>query len=772
MDRLPAQRVAFLEEACRGDAELRREVKSLLVSDVEASGFLEKPAAALTSLAPGASGEPLTGRRISAYQILREIGHGGMGAVYLAMRADDAFRKQVAIKLIHPSMATDAIQHRFRRERQILAQLDHPHIAKLLDGGTTEDGLPYLVMDYVEGLPIDVHCDTYCLPVVERLRLFRTACAAVHNAHQRQIIHRDLKPSNILVTAAHVPKLLDFGIAKVLAPELSTQFLSATNQGQRPMTPGYASPEQVLGEPITPVSDVYSLGVLLYVLLTGHHPYRVQSYTPQAMERAVREEEPQKPSLVISQVVNVSGGDDATRIARTPESVSRTRGARPDALRRQLAGDLDNIVLMALRKEPGRRYASAEQFSEDIGRHLEGRPVLARPDTVAYRTSKFIRRNRARVIEGIVLAVVALALLAGGMYWQARRLRILNSPMQSLEAVYLAKGYAGNPALIQSRFGKQGDFELVVPLATGGLAHYRCDNDNPARPWSKPTIFGGTLGPVDAVALIQSNVSGTKGGPGNFEVIARVGSRLVHFMRADRAPFPWWGSSRPVVSAEACGSPALIQSRFGPAGDFELVFPLCSGGIAHYRRDNGVTGGWIGPVVFATKWGRVDGVTLIQSNFSYTKGPGHLELVARIGDQLWLAFRLDSEPFAWRVWDIPFASGVAGTPALIQGRFGVHGDFELVVPWAAGGLAHFTRENDSGSLLWTAPVIFGQSLGHVDAVTFIHSTLSQTGGPGHLEVIARVGKRLVGFWRDDAPPFAWHEGHPPAFLQGGTEKGR
>jgi len=421
-DRQPNQRGAFLDEACARDPELRSEVESLLAHDKPGEEFIEKPVYEVAAeLVPDELIESMVGRRIGPYQVLREIGHGGMGAVYLAMRADDEYQKQVAIKLVKRGMDTDAILRRFRNERQILANLDHANIAKLLDGGTTEDGLSYFVMDYVEGLPIDVYCDTHRLPTVERLKLFRTACSAVQYAHQRHVVHRDLKPTNILVTAEGVPKLLDFGIAKLLNPELSAQTIEPT-AGPRPMTPDYASPEQVRGQAITPASDVYSLGVMLYELLTGHRPYHLKSRTPEEIQRVIGNQEPEKPSSVVGRGsltrplrATLSQRDRGPiQPLRSPLPVGEGPGVRGKAdgrteLRRRLGGDLDNIVLMALRKEPERRYASVEEeFSEDIRRHLEGLPVIARKDTLGYRSTKFIKRNKA----GVIAALTMLVLLA------------------------------------------------------------------------------------------------------------------------------------------------------------------------------------------------------------------------------------------------------------------------------------------------------------------------------------------------------------------------
>jgi tetratricopeptide (TPR) repeat protein len=342
-------------------------------------------------------------RRIGAYRILRELGHGGMGTVYLAARADDQYQKRVAIKTIRGLDSEEILKH-FRRERQILAALDHPNIARLFDGGSTEDGLPYFVMEYIEGEPIDSFCDERKLPVQERLRLFQGVCAAVQFAHSNLVVHRDLKPKNILVDAQGVPKLLDFGIAKLLNPEVSGDAATGTALA---MTPEYASPEQMRGRPITTATDVYSLGVVLYELLTGHRPYGRDARDSLELLRAVCEEEPERPSTAVGRTERRTLPSGAVQTT-TPESASRTREGTPEKLRRRLRGDLDNIVLMALRKEPQRRYRSVEALSEDIRRYLKGRPVTAHKATVWYRTGKFVRRNAVGV--GAAAAVFLLAL--------------------------------------------------------------------------------------------------------------------------------------------------------------------------------------------------------------------------------------------------------------------------------------------------------------------------------------------------------------------------
>ena len=368
------------------------------------------------------------GGRLGPYRLIREIGQGGMGTVYLGVRADDAFQKRVAIKVLKRGMDTESIVRRFRHERQILASLEHPFIASLLDGGSTPDGRPYFAMEYVEGQPIVEYCDRQGLDTAARLELFRDVCTAIQYAHQNLIVHRDIKPANVLVTADGTPKLLDFGIAKLLNPELAGQTLAPTAPGLQLMTPEYASPEQVRGEAVTTASDVYSLGVLLYELLAGRLPYRLTSRAPADIVRIVCESEPVPPSTAITSLEPQPAGDalpggDARHDSGTASKTNRRLTVDVDRLRRRLAGDLDTIVLKALSKEPPRRYASVDQFSEDVRRHLEGLPVIARKDTWGYRTTKFVRRNRV-VVAGVVATFAALVAGVIGTTWQARAARI------------------------------------------------------------------------------------------------------------------------------------------------------------------------------------------------------------------------------------------------------------------------------------------------------------------------------------------------------------
>ncbi len=399
-----AERSPYLERVCAGDPELRAEVESLMRSHEQAgSAFLENPAVDLLNKASAEIPSARVGRRIGAYQAVEEIGHGGMGEVYRAVRADGQYKKDVAIKLVRVGLGSTVVLERFRHERQILASLDHPNIARLLDGGTTDDGVPFLVMELIEGKPIDQYCDEHSLNITRRLKLFAQVCGAVQYAHQHLVIHRDIKPSNILVTPEGDPKLLDFGIAKIVDPAKENETTL------HPMTPEYASPEQVRGAPITTSTDVYSLGVVLYQLLTGRSPYPGDTTIPHELARAICDVEPGRPSAVISRIEN----KDAEV---TPEAISRTREGSPQKLERRLSGDLDNIVLKAVRKEPERRYGSVEQLAEDIRRHLEGLPVAARPDTWRYRGAKFVSRHRAGVLAATAAVLALLCALAATLY--------------------------------------------------------------------------------------------------------------------------------------------------------------------------------------------------------------------------------------------------------------------------------------------------------------------------------------------------------------------
>ncbi len=406
------ERDAYLQSSCSGDRELRAEVERLLLRHEQAGDFLESPV--LPDANESAAG--LAGRQIGPYKMLRELGSGGMGVVYLAVRTDDVYHKEVAVKLVWPGMQRAEIIRRFKRERQILGALEHPNIARLLDGGATEEGWPYVVMEYVDGQPITDYCTAQQVSIEDRLRLFRDVCAAVEYAHRKSIIHRDLKPSNIFVTKEGVVKLLDFGIAKLLTPEGRIEPATLTQTALNLMTPEYASPEQIRNEEITAASDVYSLGVLLYELLTGVRPYRIKSFLPHEISQAICEIEPEPPSHRIAELARLQ-----------PFSLYTD----PKKLRRQLTGDLDNIVMKALEKDAVQRYPSAGQFSQDIWRYLVGEPVTARHLTIRYRASRFVRRYKALVAA---TGFVILTLSAGILFslWQVRRTESLARQNQRL----------------------------------------------------------------------------------------------------------------------------------------------------------------------------------------------------------------------------------------------------------------------------------------------------------------------------------------------------
>ncbi|HYP07106.1 MAG TPA: protein kinase [Bryobacteraceae bacterium] len=420
LDLEPKQRAAYLVETCGEDTLLREEVTELLASyDDAGDEFLDRPTGETSALEAFArSADPLVGKQVGPYKIVDEVGHGGMGSVYKAFRADDPKQQPVAVKIIRSGMSTEYVVRRFKHERQALAALDHPNVAKLLDGGVTEDGLPFFVMEHIDGRPIDAYCDENRLSIEARLRIFQQICSGVQAAHDRRIIHRDIKPGNILVDESGCPKLLDFGIAKILDPELSTQTMDPTATVLRLMTPEYASPEQVCGEPVTAASDVYSLGVLLYELLTGHRPYRVKRRSAHEIAKVICDSEPDRPSTAVGRTEVVTRGMNPA-VTLTPDAVSRVRGANVEELRRILAGSLDSIILMALRKEPARRYKCASDMRDDIGRYLEGRAISARHDTWFYRASKQLRRNRKLVLVGSLAMMLGTGAMIAWDYFRS-----------------------------------------------------------------------------------------------------------------------------------------------------------------------------------------------------------------------------------------------------------------------------------------------------------------------------------------------------------------
>ena len=419
----PDERIPFLVQACGGNEHLRREVESLLASHDTAGSYLEDVVSCAEQSLSGhqrAQESSFIGRVFGDYRLIKILDSGGMGAVYLAARADKEFEKRVAVKLVKGGVVDRESLRRFLLERQALAHLEHANIARLIDGGTTEDGMPYLVMEYVEGERIDRYCAHHARSVRARLEIFLDVCDAVHHAHRHLVVHRDLKPANILVTREGTPKLLDFGIAKILGPKL------VRTTTERLFTPEYASPEQLEGRAVTTATDVYSLGVLLYELLCGTRPFEASALPTPELVRAICDEEPLRPSARLV-------GEDGART------------------RRRIAGDLDNIVLMALRKEPERRYGSVEQLATDIRRHLDGLPVSARKDTFRYRTEKFVRRNKAIVLTTSLLILTFVAAwirerktLAREREQTAQKGRLLSTSMEMLETFpFIIQGSQG-----------------------------------------------------------------------------------------------------------------------------------------------------------------------------------------------------------------------------------------------------------------------------------------------------------------------------------------
>lgn len=411
----PRQRQLFLAGECAEDSALRAEVASIIAGDDSAAAILDMTLAeAFPELFEADHARSLLGLRVGAYELVRVIASGGMGSVYVAQRADGQYEQEVAVKLINHRMASQAAIRQFLVERQTLARLAHPNIARMLDGGLAEDGMPYLVMEYVVGKPIDRYCKERKLPTETKLRLFRTVCSAVHYAHRHLVIHRDLKPGNILVTADGEPKLLDFGIAKLVTPAGIPDASDLSSSETRILTPEYASPEQLRGEPVTTATDIYSLGVTFYEVLTGHRPHRLKGLTPDRIQQIVCEREPAPPSTVVQGAEQVP---TATGVG--PASFRKGHTVKSSRLYRELVGDLDAIVLKALHKKPDHRYQSAEQLSEDLRRHLDHQPITARSGSLRYRTAKFIRRNRVAFIAAMAVLVSLLAGLTGTA-WKAR----------------------------------------------------------------------------------------------------------------------------------------------------------------------------------------------------------------------------------------------------------------------------------------------------------------------------------------------------------------
>jgi serine/threonine protein kinase len=434
----PSKRKEYLEQANLDD-DVLKEVESLLGFEEEAAAAFNLSAVEFSKdfVDDDDSESPIIGQEFGVYKVVRELGFGGMGSVYLAERIDGKFKQKVALKLLKREMNTSTLRRRFEQERDILASLEHPNIARLLDAGTTEDKIPFIAMEYIEGSPIDEYCQEQNLSLNERLDLFRKVCLAVNFAHRNLVVHRDLKPSNILVTKDGTPKLLDFGISKIINREFeSVNLATVTKMGV--MTPSYASPEQLRGKSVTTATDIYSLGVILYELLSGQRPFQAEEGDISKIQLAVLEDDPPLPSFLMESVSEkLKQLSDSKTIVEEFENpglgeatvpledvtkrnvLQETRPQRIQIKPQYLKGDLDNIILKSLQKEPERRYSSAENFSEDIRRHQEGKPVTARPDKFSYRAGKFIKRNRLGVIAGSLILLVIIAGIMATL-WQAR----------------------------------------------------------------------------------------------------------------------------------------------------------------------------------------------------------------------------------------------------------------------------------------------------------------------------------------------------------------
>jgi eukaryotic-like serine/threonine-protein kinase len=556
----PEARSPYLAAECGSNTALRREVESLLAEHLRAPEFLDAPAW-LTEAEPASI--PVA-ERIGPYRILRLLGRGGMGQVYLAEREAEGFRQQVALKVMRRGMDTDDLIARFRTERQILGTLSHPNIARLLDVGATVQGTPYLVMEYVDGVPLLEYCDARRLDVRERLVLFRAICDAVQHAHRRLIVHRDLKPQNILVTHDGAPKLLDFGIAKIIDPQGAEFTTPHTNAGMRLLTPDHAAPEQLRGDPITTTCDVYALGVLLYQLLVGRHPYEDARRSRAEMERRVLESEPSPPSAV------VDGEHAAAR---------RTTAAQ---LERQLAGDLDTIVLAAMRKEPEARYASPFSLSEDLDRHLTGRPVEARPSTARYRLAKFVARNRLGVATAAVLFLVLTGAMAVTTYQWRRAQRAAVDVMRERDKALEVRGF------LLEMFGATGPDRATGDTVTARQLLDRraatLDASYPNDPETRADMLFalaegyeklGLLTEADPLARRSLETRRAVFGAGHPDVVASLD--LVGWLAHERG--------KPSEAEVALGEAIAIGRRvFPPQGDTRLARALNDLGVVREAR--------------------------------------------------------------------------------------------------------------------------------------------------------------------------------------------
>lgn len=559
---------AFLDAACAGDDDLRRELTQLLEAHTTGGPVERLERAWSVSLSSDRSTpRPLSGERIGPFRLVREVGHGGMGTVYVAERADGQFEQTIALKLIRDEVETAELRARFLHERQTLARLEHPNIARLVGGGLHTDGRPWFAMEIVDGVPINVYCDDNLLDLEKRLRLFLQVCDAVQYAHQNLVVHRDLKPSNILVTKQGVVKLLDFGVAKWLDQSRDPV---QTEPGRRWMTLAYAAPEQIRGEPVTTATDVYALGVLCYELLSGRRPFGDSEASEyRETERAILEDKPAKPS---------------------------TRTSVP-VLQRQLSGDLDTIVLKALRKEADRRYPSADALVADVTRYLGGHPVLARPDTPGYRAGKFVRRHRVGVAA---TGLVILSLLAGaaGTVWQARKAseKARIAELERDRSAQVSDFLVGLFSLADPN-ERAGDTLTARMLLDKGRARVESELAGQADVLSEMwDVMGRAYAGIGlhepAEALLRQAVAARRG-PGGSSPNRELALSLQNLGNELSAQGEYREAERDIAEARdafaTLGDSALARATFDLAvvvhrsGDFERAIPLFEEAIAFYR---------------------------------------------------------------------------------------------------------------------------------------------------------------------------------------------
>ncbi|MFT5232300.1 MAG: serine/threonine protein kinase [Candidatus Krumholzibacteriia bacterium] len=544
IDRPAAERQSYLISMCGEDHQKLEEAQSLLAAYERSADFMEQPAT--INVVGMQADDDWIGRAIGEYKMIELIGSGGTGRVYLAERTEREFVQRVAVKIIRRGAMGAEVIRRFRNECRVLAMLEHPNIARMIDGGTTDDGTPFIVMEYVDGTPIDEFCFNSELSLGRRLDLFRDVCGAVQMVHKHSTIHRDIKPSNILVTTDGQAKLVDFGIARVL--DVAEQHMDLTATGLELMTPQYASPEQLRGDMLSTSTDVYSLGVVLFKILTGRLPFFERSR--QALEKLVLTVEPTRPSDIVGEMTE----------ATTAVSDTRRRA-------RELRGDLDTIILMALRKEPERRYASVDQLSEDIRRHLSGQPVLAQPDTFRYRSRKFVRRNFAAVVATLAMVVVLVVATAVSvvMFSRAENQRQLAVESRSQLELEVAKSRATNEFLKEMLSsadpGSQGrDVRVADLLEPALVAASEQFTDQP-----------------EVLAELQSTIGMTYYGLGLFSEAVVVYQELYELqisIYGEDHPETWWALKE-------------LGSAISDSEDFERAEPMLKSALAGLRRGYG-----------------------------------------------------------------------------------------------------------------------------------------------------------------------------------------